>query len=370
MSKTLTKSNTSFFPVSENDTVVAWIKSGAKYFAPGFFLSLALTPFIAFLFCPDCFWNPEQNNIHVLRYYGYTFFIFYELARFFSRRLNRFYDWQTQTRQMLWANSRMFLLVVLPFTIAYTYIRFRIVSDTPEVFDNRHIYGLFRNNILLYLLFSTVLNAKDFFNSWKESIQRNKELERQRLAYQLKALKNQINPHFLFNNLNTLSQIVKEDSELAEDFIDQLSKVYRYLLQQKDNDLVTVEEELKFLDSFLFLIKIRFKDQTIIEMDTSTCTGFYVAPIVLQLVLENAIKHNIASREQPLHISIKREGDFIEVKNNFNPKASISYSSGIGLQNIQERYSLLTDVPVEVEENVEEFIVRIPLIFEIPKTLV
>jgi len=333
-----------------------------RYFAIAIIRAIIIGLFFSAFFCPNCFVNEEQNNIHVLRYYMYTTFILWECAAFANRYLNKHFDWFKQRKQMLLTMAKLFFLVFIPINAIFIYLRFQVISDTPHLFDTLHMYSLFRTNVIIFLIISTGMQAKAFLQSWKESILRNKEIEKQRLSYELMALKNQINPHFLFNNLNTLSQIVKTDVQLAEPFINQLAKVYRYLLQQKDKNIVTIEEELHFLKSFMYLINIRFKNQVDIKINSENMNGFYVAPIVLQMLIENAIKHNEASRAKPLKVEVKRINDTLVVSNNFQPKKSNAYSSGMGLQNIMSRYSLLTENDILIAEDFNKFEVRIPII--------
>lgn len=176
-------------------------------------------------------------------------------------------------------------------------------------------------------------------------------------------LKNQLDPHFLFNSLNVLASLIHENPNKAEDFTIQLSKIYRYVLEQKDRDISTLEEEVKFAKSFTELLKLRFEDGFFVEFDKELVPSeLKVVPLSLQLLLENAVKHNGISSANPLQIRIYKEGDFLVVENNKNPKESIGKSTKVGLKNIKNRYQLISKKEIEVIETIELFKVKIPLL--------
>ena len=188
--------------------------------------------------------------------------------------------------------------------------------------------------------------------------------QKENVISQLESLKNQVNPHFLFNCLNTLSALVHEDTEAAEKFIIKLTNVYRYVLDQKDKSLVRLDEELQFMRSFFFLQKIRFGENIhLSETGTSgNILNYYIPTLALQLLMENAIKHNIISHDKPLYIQVTvDEGLFLIVKNNYQKKENAN-NTGIGLNNLRERYSLITSQMPEFTIVNNSFIARIPLI--------
>lgn len=164
------------------------------------------------------------------------------------------------------------------------------------------------------------------------------------LQSQLNSLKLQINPHFMFNNFNNLLELIEEDTELAGKFLSNLSKVYRYIITNLDRNLIPVADEIKFLDSYLYLMKVRHNEGVIAKVSPGVrqCKGF-LPPAVLQLLVENAIKHNSFSSEHPLVINIKLSDDYITVCNLKRPLMSPIESTGLGLKNIIERYALLCD---------------------------
>ncbi len=199
----------------------------------------------------------------------------------------------------------------------------------------------------------------------RASHQRTEQLENENLHAQLAALKNQVNPHFLFNSLSILSSLVHIDAALSEQFIEQLARAYRYTLEQKDNDLVLLSTELDFIKSYTFLLKIRFEDKFDVVLDIPQAVRRYrVAPLTLQLLVENAVKHNQMSAAYPLTVFIGAEENELVVRNPLQrrPLPLAAVSTGIGLQNIFNRYRLLTPRPVGVAEAGGTFEVRIPLL--------
>jgi LytS/YehU family sensor histidine kinase len=188
------------------------------------------------------------------------------------------------------------------------------------------------------------------------------KFEREGIEAKYDALRNQVNPHFLFNSLNALTNLVYEDQGKAVTFIKQLSDVYRYVLDTREKEIVPLEEELKFLKSYSFLQQIRFGDNLKIDMMLNNVEGM-VAPLSLQMLVENCIKHNIVSVDDPLSIRIFCEGGFLVVENIVNRKSSGSESSsGLGLDNIRNRYKFLSDIPVEVSDANGKFIVKLPIL--------
>lgn len=189
-------------------------------------------------------------------------------------------------------------------------------------------------------------------------------LEKENVQAQFAALKSQVNPHFLFNSLSILSSLVHADAELSEKFIDQLSRAYRYILEQKDNERVLLKTELEFIQAYRFLLNIRFENKfdVIINVPEADQTRYSIAPLTLQLLVENAVKHNRMSAKEPLQVQIQLEDNDLVVRNNLQPRPQSENSTGVGLQNIITRYTLLTERPVWVGESDGSFVVKVPLL--------
>lgn len=193
---------------------------------------------------------------------------------------------------------------------------------------------------------------------------RAERLEKEAVQAQFAALKSQVNPHFLFNSLSILSSLVHADADLSEKFIDQLSRAYRYILEQKDNEQVLLKTELEFIQAYRFLLNIRFENKfdVIINVPEAQQQHCSIAPLTLQLLVENAVKHNRMSAKEPLQVQIFVEQDWLIVQNNLQLRPQSEVSTGVGLQNIINRYTLLTSRPVSIQESDGVFRVKIPLL--------
>lgn len=217
--------------------------------------------------------------------------------------------------------------------------------------------------VLMSVLLLTIEISSQFFKHWKNSLVEIEKYRAESLQAQLQNLKNQINPHFLFNNLSVLSSLVYKDQDKSVEFINQLSKVYRYLLDNQNSELVTVEQELLFINSYTYLLRIRFGSNLIISTDVKKADmARLIPPMALQILIENAMKHNELSSDHPLTISLKSADETLTVSNNLQLKSLHEPGSQTGLQNIRARYKFFTDKQVEVIKTTENFIVKIPLL--------
>jgi two-component system LytT family sensor kinase len=208
-----------------------------------------------------------------------------------------------------------------------------------------------------------IYESKYYVSELKNSIEEKELLKRVSLQAQLNALKTQVNPHFLFNNLNTLCSIIPDEPKKAVDFVQQLSRVYRHILEVKDATCIPLREELEVLKSYVFLLKTRFGDSLEVNITVSDDELEHkIVPLSLQLLLENAINHNIVSADKPLKIEICTHNGNLIVTNNLQKKNQVIESTGIGLNNIRNRYKILTEKPVAIIETGSVFTVSIPLI--------
>ncbi len=189
--------------------------------------------------------------------------------------------------------------------------------------------------------------------------------QKENILSQFETLKNQVNPHFLFNCLNALALLVHDDPDTAETFISKMTKVYRYVLDFRDKILVSLEEELRFLDNFFYLQKIRFETNLNLSLRIpDSYLSRFIPPLTLQLLLENAIKHNVISKAHPLTIEIYTEEDHLIVKNNLKLRKEREDSTGIGLQNLVKRYQYLSDCTPSFQATEQFYIARVPLLQE------
>ena len=257
--------------------------------------------------------------------------------------------------RMVFLTSIVFVNALgLPFT-AFT-------DDGLSFFDG------FVNNVIgvmaatAYLLVTRGRDYVRLLNQAELDIERYKN---ETATARLQALRSQLNPHFLFNSLNTLSSLVHRDADAADDFIQQLAKVYRYVLEHSEHDTVTLRTELQFVASYLWLLQMRFKEGLRIKMSIdATSEDLHLPPMTLQVLIENAVKHNIVSPKQPLTITITNDNeDCLVVKNNLQERTEKDASSSVGLTNITARYEHLAQKTMTVVRTDDAFIVRVPLLF-------
>jgi LytS/YehU family sensor histidine kinase len=210
------------------------------------------------------------------------------------------------------------------------------------------------------LAIGAVYESIRFFQLWKTTAVEKEHLERAHLASQLEGLRNQVNPHFLFNSLNTLSYLIPEEPQKAVRFVQQLSKVYRYVLESRDDRVIPLQTELDFLQSYIFLLRERFGENLQVNIQSIDAQHTGIVPLTLQMLFENAIKHNVISIQKPLKIEVFMENGHLIVRNNLQKKNQVMDSTGVGLQNIRDRYRMLTDQEVEVIVSQQYFTVVLP----------
>ncbi|MFT4662188.1 MAG: two-component system LytT family sensor kinase [Patiriisocius sp.] len=226
--------------------------------------------------------------------------------------------------------------------------------------ENIQIYFL---SVTVTLIVSLLFHLLYYFKEAQKNIVTQHKVIAGSASAKFNALKNQLDPHFLFNSLNVLSSLIEENPEMAQNFTTSLSKVYRYVLEQKDKDLVSVDEEFQFARTYMSLMKMRFEDSLVFEIpDKSDNPESKVVPLSLQLLLENAIKHNIVISARPLKIKIYERDSELIVENVLQKKSNIKKSSGVGLRNIQERYGLLTSRKVNINQSIDLFEVALPML--------
>lgn len=202
-----------------------------------------------------------------------------------------------------------------------------------------------------------------FLEQWKDSLIKAERLEKEKSQVQFDNLKNQLNPHFLFNALTSLNSLIFENQGLASQFLQHLSKVYRYVLQNKEKNFVTVQTELDFISNYVFLLETRFEGALTIRFDIhEEAKERAIVPVSLQILIENALKHNIVDREKKLHIDVISIGDYLVVSNNLQLRKRVETSNKQGLENLKSLYRFLTDRPVIIESGETRFAVKVPLI--------
>jgi len=208
-----------------------------------------------------------------------------------------------------------------------------------------------------------VYEAIYFYHQLKKSIEEREHAKQEQIRSELAGLRNQVNPHFLFNSMNTLMNIVTEDQQLAVRFLKKLSKVYRYVLENREEQIIPLSKELDFIHSYIFLQKERFKGNLEVKIEVADeMLNQQIIPLSLQILFENAIKHNVISRKKPLLIEVFPKNGKLVVRNNLQRKEQIMDSTKVGLENIKTRYRFFTEETVDIQETKQYFAVAIPLL--------
>lgn len=245
-------------------------------------------------------------------------------------------------------------LLLFVFVVVLSALNILVIGLSAKMIPSVVIRGISIAGIAYY--FSKFLIETDLKN---EVLLENEQLKTENLLVQLTSLKNQLNPHFLFNSLNTLSWLINEDKDKSQRYLQKLSQVLRYSLNMQEQSLVPLKEELALLENYIFLLQIRFGDNLKIIKNIENIQ-FKIPPLSLQLLIENAIKHNIISTASPMRIEIELKDNRLIVRNTLNIKAN-SEGTGIGLVNLNERFKILASREIEIEQN-EAFTVILPLI--------
>ena len=219
--------------------------------------------------------------------------------------------------------------------------------------------------IFIGLTIFFVILSKSFMSRLLAAEKEIQQTKQEADKSKFETLKSQINPHFLFNSLNSLSSLIHIDIDKADEFTNKLSKIYRYILDHQDDELVTLKEEMEFIDEYIYLQSIRFDNNFFVEIeDISSSENRMIIPLSLQLILENVFKHNVVSERNKIVVSICVEDNYIIIKNNKNKKSNVSISHNVGLNNIINRYELVCDKKCIIEDKPLSFIVKLPLISE------
>ena len=286
---------------------------------------------------------------------------------FLNDYLSSKWDWVKQTNKRVWVGIFASILYTIPVILIIHYILFIIIQgeDVDGFFKFpmiwRHVFW-----VILSFGVSAFLHARGFMLEWKNAIKQEstqQQIVAKTESAKFETLKSQIDPHFLFNSLNVLTSLISENPAQAERFTTKLSKVYRYVLEQRNKELIPIEEELKFARTYMELLQMRFEDALEFKISESIPNSdLKIVPLSLQLLLENAVKHNVVSSSKPLCISIFEENGFLKISNNVNPKEAIGKGTKVGLQNIADRYGLISKETIRIENNNKTFTVSLPLL--------
>jgi two-component system, LytTR family, sensor kinase len=323
-----------------------------------------LIPFIFFLKAVFTHQEVIPNNFLVGFVFSFTVsFCIY----FFNYRIVRKMQQLERSFRSQVARILVELLITISISgvvMAAVFLAFAFISDTILACANLALFDNIMIAIVVNVIVVAIVEIDFFIGKWKHSLIESEQLRRKNVEIQYAALTSQINPHFLFNCLNTLSSLIQTNPEKAIVFTKEFAKIYRYVLDSRDRLIVSLKEELNFLNSYLYLQKIRFDSGLIhdIEIDAS-CLQLFLPPLSLQLLVENAIKHNEISEENPLYLTIRGKNAQLTISNNYNPiKKFIQEEGGLGIKNLVDRYSHYTDIVPEFKVEHAHYIAIIPLL--------
>ena len=299
-------------------------------------------------------------------------FTFYQLYSFVLGYSNFFYFAYLEKRKWGEGDRIKRIVIGISGSVIITLIGLFILRLLTALYMNGKTLGSFIENetfapyrfgLWITLTIVIIFHFIYFYNKYQQNKIKEQKVIAGTASAKFDALKNQLDPHFLFNSLNVLTSLIEENPDNAQKFTTSLSKVYRYVLEQKNKELVTVDEELQFAKTYMSLLKMRFEDSIVFDMpENASNPESKVVPLALQLLLENAVKHNMVTSNKPLHIRIYEESNSLVVENNLQPKQIVKKSSGVGLSNIMQRYQLLTNKKVNITKEAKRFAVAIPML--------
>jgi len=284
--------------------------------------------------------------------------LFFQGIRKYSHNQRKRYSYMIITTLLLYIAIKLFMDFVVEGLL------FNLLNINNVVVNEPSIISVILSSIVVTVMVLAIYESSYLNTLLHRSVIEKQALQKQNIQSQLEGIRNKVNPHFLFNSLNTLCTLIPESPERAERFVRHMSKVYRYILEIRDEKLIPLSEELEYLDAFKHLLIERFEDNLSITVDIpESHHSKKIIPLSLQILLENAIKHNVISKFKPLHIKLYVDSDGrLAVENNLQVKRQVSGSTKFGLDNIKQRYGFFTDKTVEVIATTQNFIVLLPLI--------
>ena len=281
--------------------------------------------------------------------------------RFITRWMDRSLTWFQYGKWRFLAQLALILIYSLGIVNGVYYLLKLNFTNEPPIFEQvvvMNVYGTF-----IVILISSIYFLFYFIQAWISSKVESERLQKEAVRTQLNVLRNHLDPHFLFNNLNILSALIDKDRDRSQDFLGKFTEVYRVLLKTETQELITLRQELEFVEAYLHLIRIRFGDLFSIEMEIDeACKNLFLPPLTLQMLVENGLKHNQMTESQPLKMHLICEGNWLVIQNALLPKKDKGPHSGSGLNNLMERYKILSDELPQIRQSKEYFEVRIPLI--------
>jgi two-component system, LytTR family, sensor kinase len=307
--------------------------------------------------------------MHIFSFTGQTLMMFaiWHLVKWLNSVLEKKVPFEKGPLKRIGIQVAVCLLILSPIMfVVLTLVR----PYMPPFVNTQFIAILIVLMVLIIFLFNFSFYASFFFHNWQQSVEEKArleveaaELEREKFNLQYHQLRNQVNPHYLFNTLTSLDGLIHTDPELASEFIRHMAKVYRYVLQHKENEVVTLTAELEFIGHYIELLSVRYKESLAMHYNISNAAKEKgIVMVTLQMLIDNAIKHNSLQPDQPLKIVIWNDGDYLVVYNNKQLRKQMETSNKQGLSQLKQLYSYLSEKPVIIEDTEEHFTVKLPLL--------
>lgn len=315
----------------------------------------------------DSLWQYDWRGILFHVFFVFFGWIIWEAGLI----LTRFTNQQIRKRHLQKLQFPILTIVLIFYGLLFTVLYGKIYYHFFFVhFKLEHLWADYQplDRDLLVIMFVMYLIIVGFhafihyYQNWKEAELTAERLQKENIRSRYETLKHQIDPHFFFNSLSVLTSLVYKDADKSAAYISQLSRMYRYILEGKDQTVVPLEQELEFLDSYIFLMSVRHENSIRfdVQITDETRKHTFIPKNSLQMLAENAVKHNRFSQQSPLSVRVFEDDEFIKVINNLDRRELIECSSGIGLENIRKRYQLISQKDVELEETAFTFCVKLP----------
>ncbi len=290
----------------------------------------------------------------------YMLFHWYIMRFFYLKLVENFPGYDNRVKRML----RLPLVLLIYFLV--TLVLDVMLDPVLEIKDPTHqrpnLYRELITGTFMTIIDIVIYEALHLFAEFKNTKVKQAKLEKEQISSQLMNLKNQISPHFLFNSLNTLLFLIDEDKKKSKEFIHKLSYIYKSVLESSQKDLVLLKEELEYINAYAGLLKKRFGENLIFDFDIAyEDLNKKIVPLSMQLGIENAVKHNVVSKKKPLNIVINSRQDVLVIRNNIQKRSKKTNKKGLGLENIANRYKLVTNKEVSIEQNSDLFTLKLPL---------
>jgi len=352
------------FKESMNNLIKPSSSSLRRILTYGVSISMILSVLIMVIACPSCLSDSDTAITHLVVNMIYGLSLFFGMS-YLNSYLGKRMQWLKKPWKafgiVMVANILCVVSIVAVANIIWRYV---FLDMNPSTAIKHISIQEFIIPMFIGLLITSIFQGAAFLKTWKTSLLETEHFKQAQLTAKYETLNSQVNPHFLFNSLNVLSSLVKKDPTKAETFIHHLSDIYRNILDLRKEELIPLSKELETLDAYKFLLETRYENRLIVDCKLPKADNIFIVPLSLQMLLENAVKHNASTKKDPLRIRIFMEGKTVWIVNNKRVLNETVPGKKMGLENIRERYQLATGQAIQVIDTSEEFKVGLPLIID------